>query len=56
MQISDINEIADWLIDKKISHVDVVYNEDTMVMYFTDGTSLELIVDSIYADMEDYDS
>lgn len=51
----DINEIAERIIGKEIVNVDVTYGEDTLTIYFDDGSVLELIVDSIYFDSIDYD-
>lgn len=51
----DINEIADKILDKQIINVDVTYGEDTLTIYFQDGSMLELIVDSIYYDEIGYD-
>lgn len=51
----DINEIAERIIGKEVVNVDVTYGEDTLTIYFDDGSVLELIVDSIYFDSIDYD-
>lgn len=51
----DINEIADIITGKLIMNVDVTYGEDTLIIYFNDGSVLELIVDSIYLDGIDFD-
>jgi len=50
-----IQEIAEHITGKMIDAVDVVYGEDTMVIYLDDGSSVELVVDSIYANMPDLD-
>ena len=55
MQYTDIEEIAEWLENKLIIEVQTVRGEDTMVFYFEDGSSMELIVDSIYVDKDTYD-
>jgi hypothetical protein len=51
----DINEIAERIIGKEIVNVDVTFGEDTLTIFFDDGSVLELIVDSIYLDSIDYD-
>lgn len=51
----DINEIADEIVGKQIMNVDVTYGEDTLTIYFDDGSVLELIVDSIYLDSIGFD-
>ena len=55
VETMDINEIADKILDKQIINVDVTYGEDTLTIYFQDGSVLELIVDSIYYDEIGYD-
>ena len=44
----NINEISEHIIGKTIEAVDVVFGEDTMIIYLDDGSDVELIVDSIY--------
>ena len=48
----DINKIAKHMEGKIITDVQVVYGEDTLVIYLSDEsgliTSVELIIDSIY--------
>jgi len=51
-----IDEIADLMEGKTIEDVQVVYGEDTMVIYLSDGSNIEIIVDSIYADTPEFDS
>jgi len=51
----DIQEIAEHITGKMIEAVDVVFGEDTMVIYFDDGSDVELIVDSIYCNRPDLD-
>jgi len=51
----EINEIAERIVGKEIVNVDVTYGEDTLTLYFNDGSVLEIIVDSIYLDSLDYD-
>ena len=54
-QEMDIQQISEHIVGKTIDAVDVVYGEDTMVIYLNDGSSIELIVDSIYANIPDLD-
>ena len=51
----DIQLIAVHMLDKTIDNVDVVHGEDTMVIHLDDGSSVELIVDSIYMNVQDLD-
>lgn len=55
VETMDINEIAERIIGKEIVNVDVTFGEDTLTIFFDDGSVLELIVDSIYLDSIDYD-
>jgi len=41
--------------DKTIDSVDLVYGEDTMIINLSDGSSVELIVDSAYMNVQDLD-
>jgi ethanolamine utilization protein EutQ (cupin superfamily) len=52
----NIDEIADLMEGKTIEDVRVVYGEDTLIIYLSDGSSIEIIVDSIYADIPEFDS
>jgi hypothetical protein len=51
----NIQQISEYIVGKTIDAVDVVYGENTMVIYLDDGSSVELIVDSIYANIPDLD-
>jgi hypothetical protein len=55
--MADINKIAKHMEGKIISDVQVVYGEDTLVIYLSDDqgqiTSVELIVDSIYLNYDE---
>jgi hypothetical protein len=55
--MANINEIAKHMEGKIISDVQVVYGEDTLVIYLSDDqgqiTSVELIVDSIYLNYDE---
>jgi len=51
----DIQEIADHIIGKTIDSVDVVYGENTLIIYLNDGSNVEMIVDSIYANVPQLD-
>jgi len=54
-KVMDIQEIAEHMTGKMIDAVDVVFGEDTLVIYFDDGSDVELIVDSIYCNRPDLD-
>lgn len=53
----DIHKIAKHMENKVISDVQVVYGEDTLIIYLSDEqgqiTSVELIVDSIYLNYDE---
>jgi len=51
----DIRLIALHMVDKTIDAVDVVHGEDTMVINLSDGSSVELIVDTAYMNIQDLD-
>ena len=55
--MANINQIAKHMEGKIISDVQVVYGEDTLVIYLSDDqgqiTSVELIVDSIYLNYDE---
>tara|TARA_R110002049_G_scaffold117258_1_gene270310 strand:- start:246 stop:413 length:168 start_codon:yes stop_codon:yes gene_type:complete len=51
----DIQLIALHMIDKTIDNVDVVHGEDTMVINLSDGSSIELIIDTAYMNVPDLD-
>ncbi len=51
----NIQDISKHIVGKTIDAVDVVYGEDSMVIYLDDGSSVELIIDSIYANVPDLD-
>jgi hypothetical protein len=52
----DIEEIAKHMTDKMVIGVEVEYDLNTMVVTLDDGSTIELIVDSIYAEVPEYDS
>ena len=43
------------MLDKTINNVDVVHGEDTMVIHLDDGSSIELIIDNAYMNIQDLD-
>ena len=51
----DIQEIAEHMTGKTIDAIDVVYGEDVLTIYLSDGSDIELIVDSIYCNVPDLD-
>ena len=48
--------IAKHMINKTIDDIDIVYGENTMTIFLDDGSSVEMIVDSIYLNTAEYDS
>ena len=51
----DIDELAEVMTGKMIEEVLVTYGEDTMTLYLSDGSSIEIVIDSIYADIPELD-
>jgi hypothetical protein len=51
----NINQIAEHIVGKVIEEAAVEYTDDTLIIYLSDGTSIEIIVDSIYADIPHLD-
>ena len=52
----DILLIAKHMMDKTIDDIDIVYCENTMTIFLDDGSSVEMIVDSIHLNATEYDS
>ena len=52
----DILLIAKHMMDKTIDDIDIVYGENTMTIFLDDGSSGEMIVDSIHLNATEYDS
>ena len=51
----NIDQIAEHMVGKIIEECQVVFGEDTLTIFLSDGTSIEIIVDSIYADIPELD-
>lgn len=51
----DIDEIAAVMTGKLIEEVAITYGEDTMTLFLSDGSSIEIVIDSIYADIPELD-
>lgn len=51
----DIDEIAEVMTGKIIEEVAITYGEDTMTIFLSDGSSIEIVVDSIFADIPELD-
>ena len=51
----DIDEIAEVMTGKIIEEVQITFGEDTMTLYLSDGSSIEIVIDSIYADIPELD-
>ena len=43
------------MLDKTIDNVDIVHGEDTMIIHLDDGSSIELIIDNAYMNIQDLD-
>ena len=52
----DILLIAEHMMDKTINDIDIVYGENTMTIFLNDGSSVEMIVDSIHLNPTEYDA
>ena len=51
----NIQQISEHIVGKTIDAVDVVYGEDTIIIYLDDGSDVELIIDSIFCNVPDTD-
>ena len=51
----DVHTIALHMQDKTIDAVDVVQGESELIIYLSNGSSVELIVDSIHMNIQDLD-
>jgi len=51
----DIDKISEIMIGKVIEEVSITYGEDTMTLFLSDGSSIEIVIDSIYADIPELD-
>lgn len=51
----DIEELLSVLVGQTIEDATCVYGEDTLTLYLSSGASVELIIDSSYVDVPDYD-
>lgn len=52
----NIEEIAEHMVGTTIEEVQVTYGEDTIIIFLSSGASVEIIIDSIYADIPEFDS
>ena len=51
----DVHTIALHMQDKTIDAVDIIKGESEMILHLSDGSSVELIVDSIHMNVQDLD-
>lgn len=51
----DIDEIAEVMTGKFIEEVQLTFGEDVMTLFLSDGSSIEIVIDSIYADIPELD-
>ena len=51
----DINLIALHMVDKTIDAVDIVNGDSEMIISLSDGSSIELVIDNIYMNIQDLD-
>tara|TARA_R110000824_G_scaffold167964_1_gene345036 strand:+ start:59 stop:325 length:267 start_codon:yes stop_codon:yes gene_type:complete len=51
----DVNLIALHMLDKTIDNVEVVGTDSEMIITLSDGSTVELIIDSIYMNIQDLD-
>jgi len=50
-----IDKIVTSMVGKTIEEVQVGYDESEMILFLDDGTVVEIVVDSIHADVPDLD-
>ena len=53
--IMHIDQIAKVMVDKTIEEVQIGYDESEITLFLGDGTIIEIIVDSIHADVPSLD-
>jgi hypothetical protein len=53
--MNDIEQIAEHMVGTTIEECQITYGEDTITIFLSSGASIEIIVDSIYADIPDFD-
>ena len=53
--MNDIEAISEKITGKEIVATDIVYGEDILVLHLHDGSSVEIIIDSIYLEEPTYD-
>lgn len=51
----NIDKIAEVMTGKVIEEVSITWGEDTMTLFLSDGSSIEIVIDSIYADIPELD-
>ena len=51
----DVHTIALLMQDKTIDAVDIVQGDSEMILHLSDGSSVELIIDSIHMNIQDLD-
>ena len=51
----DVHTIALHMQNKTIDAVDIVQGESELIIHLSDGSSVELIIDSIYMNIQDLD-
>lgn len=52
----DINQIADHMEGKEILSIEVEYDNNTLILTLSDGTTIEMVIDTIYAELPEFDS
>lgn len=52
----NIDEIATAMVGEIIESAEVVFGNDSLTLYLSSGMSVEIIIDSIYADIPELDS
>jgi len=54
--MNDIEKIAEHMVGTTIEECQITYGEDTITIFLSSGASIEIVVDSIYADIPEFDS
>jgi len=52
----DIDEISDHMKGKQILDIEVEYDNNTLILTMDDGSIIEMVIDTIYAELPNFDS
>ena len=54
--VMDIDEISDHMKGKQILDIEVEYDNNTLILTMDDGSIIEMVIDTIYAELPNFDS